>query len=175
MITLEPMRWWDIEQVAAMERDLFAGDSPWPAEAFWGELAVGNHYVVHRTRAGRVLGYAGLGLTGDDAQVLTIAVAADQQGGGIGRTLLDDLIRSADGRRILLEVRTDNAPAIGLYLSAGFEHVGLRRRYYQPSGADAFTMARPTGLTGPVGRPGPAGPASAALGSRSSSAAEASR
>jgi len=43
----------------------------------------------------------------------------------------------------LLEVRTDNDAAIGLYASEGFTRVGIRRRYYQPSGADAYTMARP--------------------------------
>ncbi len=44
---------------------------------------------------------------------------------------------------VFLEVRTDNAPAIALYVAHGFEKIGLRRRYYQPSGADAYTMARP--------------------------------
>ena len=39
-------------------------------------------------------------------------------------------------------VRTDNSPAIGLYTSVGFATVGLRKRYYQSSGADAFTMRR---------------------------------
>jgi ribosomal-protein-alanine N-acetyltransferase len=40
-------------------------------------------------------------------------------------------------------VRTDNTPAIALYESEGFTRIGLRRRYYQPSGADAYTMLRP--------------------------------
>ena len=44
---------------------------------------------------------------------------------------------------MLLEVRTDNEAAIGLYESEGFVRLGVRRRYYQPSGADAYTMARP--------------------------------
>ena len=112
---------------------------------FWGELAVGNHYVVHHADDGTVDGYAGLGIVGDDAQVLTIAVAQPAQGRGIGRALLGDLIGAADGRRILLEVRTDNEPAIGLYVASGFITIGRRRRYYQPSGADAFTMERAAG------------------------------
>ena len=53
------------------------------------------------------------------------------------------LISAAGDRRMLLEVRTDNDAAIGLYASEGFTKLGVRRRYYQPSGADAYTMARP--------------------------------
>jgi ribosomal-protein-alanine N-acetyltransferase len=44
---------------------------------------------------------------------------------------------------VYLEVRTDNEQAIGLYEAHGFRRIGLRRRYYQPSGADAYTMERP--------------------------------
>ena len=39
-------------------------------------------------------------------------------------------------------MRTDNEPAIALYRSAGFVEVGLRKRYYRVSGADAYTMRR---------------------------------
>ena len=48
----------------------------------------------------------------------------------------------ADGGVVHLEVRTDNEPAIQLYRSVGFTEVGLRRRYYRVSGADAYTMRR---------------------------------
>jgi [ribosomal protein S18]-alanine N-acetyltransferase len=43
---------------------------------------------------------------------------------------------------VFLEVRTDNEPARALYESEGFTVVGLRPRYYRPSGADAHTMRR---------------------------------
>ena len=61
----------------------------------------------------------------------------------MGRKLLRRLITLAADRRLLLEVRTDNEAAIALYVSEGFVRLGIRRRYYQPSGADAYTMARP--------------------------------
>jgi len=144
---LEPLRWWDLDRVAELEAELFGEDSPWPAEAFWAELAAGHHYVAHRGPDGTVDGYAGLGESGDDTSVHTIGVARHAQGLGIGRALLADLISTARGRRILLEVRTDNVPAIGLYESCGFVRLGRRRRYYQPSGADAYTMARPAQAT----------------------------
>jgi ribosomal-protein-alanine N-acetyltransferase len=39
-----------------------------------------------------------------------------------------------------LEVRSDNERAQRLYRRFGFRPVGLRRAYYQPSGADAVVM-----------------------------------
>ncbi len=52
------------------------------------------------------------------------------------------LLELASGGVVFLEVRTDNAPAIELYESFGFVNVGLRKRYYRASGADAYTMRR---------------------------------
>ena len=50
----------------------------------------------------------------------------------------------ADAARatVFLEVRTDNEAARRLYEDEGFTVVGLRKRYYRPSGADAHTMRR---------------------------------
>lgn len=157
-VTVEPMRWWDIEQAVALEGVLFPTDSPWTAAMFWSELAAGHHYVVHRERpeqgarseqSGTVLGYAGLAVGPDSADVQTIGVAPHARRAGIGRALLRDLLAAAGNRPVLLEVRCDNDPAIALYASEGFTRIGLRRRYYQPSGADAYTMVRT--ITSPVG------------------------
>ena len=142
-ISLEPLDWWDIPALVQLEATLFPGDSPWSAEMFWSELAAGHHYVVHRDNAGLIDGYAGLMVVADEAQVQTIGVRPDAQGRGLGRALLRHLMRVADRRRVLLEVRTDNVKALALYDSEGFVRLGIRRRYYQPSGADAYTMANP--------------------------------
>ncbi len=142
-IVLEALTAADIPVLAELERVLFPGDTPWTAEMFVGEMAAGHHYLVHRDGAGVVDGYAGIALLGDEAEVHTIGVRPAAQGVGIGRALLRGLLAHAGDRRVLLEVRTDNPAAIGLYESEGFVVVGVRRRYYQPSGADAYTMARP--------------------------------
>jgi len=140
---LEPLDWWDIPVLVELEETLFPGDSPWRAEMFWSELAAGHHYVVHRDAAGLIDGYAGLMVVAAEAEVQTIGVRPDAQGSGLGRVLLRNLMRAAGPRRVLLEVRTDNVKALALYASAGFVRLGIRRRYYQPSGADAYTMAYP--------------------------------
>lgn len=136
----------DAQRCAELEAQLFDGDDPWPAAAFHRELtSAHNHYVG--ARIGETLvGYAGISRLGRNPpyeyEVHTIGVDPAYQGRGIGRRLLDELLTFAGGGAVYLEVRTDNAPAIGLYTSVGFEQIGLRRRYYRVSGADAYTMRR---------------------------------
>ena len=141
-LAMEPLRWWDLPAVAALEEDLFVGDSPWTEAMFWSELAQGHTYLAVWDGP-ELVGYAGLAVHDDTADVQTVGVQRRHQGAGIGRRLMTALISEARGRPIHLEVRTDNEPAIALYHSFGFEIQGVRRQYYQPSGADAYTMGRP--------------------------------
>ncbi|PRC48327.1 ribosomal-protein-alanine N-acetyltransferase, partial [Mycobacterium sp. ITM-2017-0098] len=129
-----------------LEAQLFDGDDPWPERAFLAELAAKhNHYVGARVDD-KLVGYAGIARLGRakpfEYEIHTIGVDPAYQGQGIGRQLLLRLFEYADGATIFLEVRTDNAPAIALYESAGFTKVGVRKRYYRISGADAYTMKR---------------------------------
>ncbi|MEU5691275.1 ribosomal protein S18-alanine N-acetyltransferase [Actinosynnema sp. NPDC020468] len=141
---IAPLRYEDVPRCAEIEHELFPGDDPWSENAFRAELDNGNYYVG-AYEGDTLVGYAGLGLTDFESSVHTIAVAKPQQGTGVGKALLRTLLAraDADGLPVFLEVRTDNVPAITLYVAHGFEHLGLRRRYYQPSGADAYTMGRP--------------------------------
>ncbi|RGC70697.1 ribosomal-protein-alanine N-acetyltransferase [Micromonospora sp. MW-13] len=97
-------------------------------------------------RAGKVLGYAGLTVAApDEAWVQNIAVRRDAQRRGVGRALLEALLAEAarrGARSTLLEVAADNAPAQRLYAAYGFEPIGVRRGYYQPSNTDALVMRR---------------------------------
>ena len=91
-----------------------------------------------------LVGYAGLIAYDDEAHVATLGVAKALQGEGVGSLLLDDLLSEADKRSpvVLLEVRADNEVAQRLYARRGFEEIGRRRGYYQPSGDDAVVMKR---------------------------------
>jgi len=134
-------RWWHIAEVLPIEEDLF-GSEKWSAAMFWNELAQRNFYLVAE-EGGRVAGYAGLAVVDqDESWVQNIAVARDAQRRGVGRQLLEALLAEAGGRKVLLEVAVDNAPAQRLYASYDFEPVGIRRGYYQPSNTDALVMMR---------------------------------
>jgi ribosomal-protein-alanine N-acetyltransferase len=136
----------DAARCAELESQLFEGDDPWPERAFLAELKAKHiHYVAARTE-GKLIGYAGIARLGRvrpfEYEIHTIGVDPDYQGRGIGRRLVSQILELASGSVVFLEVRTDNVPAIRLYESFGFVNVGLRRRYYRASGADAYTMRR---------------------------------
>lgn len=138
------MRWWDVEDVAVAERELFPATA-WSVETFWAELAQADtrHYVVARDPGGTLLGYAGLLVPGPEADVQTIAVTTAAQGRGLGGVLLAELVHRARSRgcsSLLLEVRADNEPAQRLYAKFGFERIAVRRGYYQPGNVDAWVM-----------------------------------
>jgi ribosomal-protein-alanine N-acetyltransferase len=145
-VTLRELEWTDLETLAGMERALFAGDA-WSVETWWAELAgrPRRDYVVAVGPDGSIGGYAGLDLTGDVADIMTIATAPAHQGQGIGRLLLDELVRRArrhGAEALLLEVRSDNSAARALYDRNGFDVISVRRRYYQPGDVDALVMRR---------------------------------
>jgi len=145
-VVLAPLTRTDAARCAELESQLFDGDDPWPARVFMAELqATHNHYVAARTDD-KLVGYGGVARLGRkkpyEYEIHTIGVDSAYQGQGIGRQLLTALLEHANGGTVFLEVRTDNEAAISLYESVGFVRVGMRRRYYRASGADAYTMRR---------------------------------
>jgi ribosomal-protein-alanine N-acetyltransferase len=145
-VTIDRLTRADAARCAELEAQLFDGDDPWSASAFVSELGSRhNHYVAART-ADKLVGYAGITRLGllppHEYEIHTIGVDPAFHGQGTGRRLLDSLLDFAGGGTVFLEVRTDNAAAIALYRSAGFVEIGLRKKYYRASGADAYTMRR---------------------------------
>lgn len=140
------MRWWHLEAVLAIERQVFIR-AAWTPEQLWSELAGvprTRYYVVATDEDGVVVGYAGSAVRGDTADVMTVAVAPSEQGRGTGRALVRDLLANAARRgvhEVFLEVRTANEAAIALYGSLGFNRLSRRRDYYG-SGIDGLVMRR---------------------------------
>jgi len=154
MPMLRPMRWWDLEALAAVEPELF-GAGAWTAETFWSELAEPSRWYVVADGPDGLLGYAGLRHAGAEADVQTLAVLPVARRTGVGGLLLRALLAEASRRGatgVLLEVRADNEAAIALYTRHGFERISVRRGYYQPEDVDAVVMRlRPIGVAGDAG------------------------
>jgi ribosomal-protein-alanine N-acetyltransferase len=141
---IERFRWWHIEDVLPIEEDLF-GAERWTAAMFWNELASGHHYIA-AFDGDEVVGYAGLAITpGSEAWINNLAVRRDKQRHGLGAQLLGALLdhaRREGATHVLLEVAADNGAAQRLYDANGFDVIGVRRGYYQPSNTDALVMRR---------------------------------
>jgi ribosomal-protein-alanine N-acetyltransferase len=137
----------DLSAVLAVERELFPEDA-WSEGMFRAELQQQpstRHYVLLEDPAGAIVGYAGLADMAGEGDVQTIGVRPGHWGRGLGAALLTALLTEAAARGctvVFLEVRADNQRAQKLYRRFGFEEVGVRKRYYQPSGVDAIVMRR---------------------------------
>lgn len=138
----------DAARCAELEQLLFPGDNPWPRDVFLVEF---NHpYTFYwGVFDGELLvGYAGVAMLGPredpEFEVHTVGVDPAYQGQGLGKALMDQMVHAADAvdAQMFLEVRTDNTPAIAMYEKYGFSVLATRKNYYQPSGADAYTMSR---------------------------------
>jgi len=133
----------DIDAVFAIEQAVQA--YPWTRGNFSDALQ--NGYFCRVDESGdEIRGYAVLMPVMDEAELLNIGVAADQQRKGVGRAMLLEMLDMACGKnmiRVYLEVRASNTAALALYRSAGFVEIGLRKGYYRNAGGggDAITMA----------------------------------
>ncbi|QLP98641.1 MAG: GNAT family N-acetyltransferase [Rhodoblastus sp.] len=85
---------------------------------------------------------------GDEAEILTIAVAPRQRRRGVGRELLTRQTRQLAElgvARLFLEVAEDNGPALALYRRFGFREEGRRKGYYRRAdgpAANALVLAK---------------------------------
>jgi len=100
-------------------------------------LQPGVHALLgeYRNALGRKIpaGFILYRLAADEAEILTVAVAADCRRRGIGKALLEEALRHLyreGARSIHLEVEDSNAAAISLYSGVEFRESGRRAGYY---------------------------------------------
>jgi tRNA threonylcarbamoyladenosine biosynthesis protein TsaB len=90
-----------------------------------------------------LIGFAVASLMPPQAELETIAVAAENQRRGVARKLLDEIFEKlalAGATEVVLEVRASNQAALGLYWRLGFKETGRRLRYYHDPVEDAVLM-----------------------------------
>jgi ribosomal-protein-alanine N-acetyltransferase len=143
-LVIRAMRGNDIPDVVAIERGSY--QFPWSEGIFRDCLRVG--YVCRVVTASRqVMAYGVMSFGAGEAHILNLCVGEAYRCRGIGRQLLNSLIERAGAAGMAdayLEVRPSNTTAIRLYLSLGFEQVGMRRGYYQAANGreDAAVLRR---------------------------------
>lgn len=95
--------------------------------------------------APKVLGFSVFYLVDEEAELWNIAVTPRCRRQGVARSLLlkaFPILAGAGARKVFLEVRCSNAPAMELYNSIGFTLLARRKDYYQKPREDALVLVR---------------------------------
>jgi ribosomal-protein-alanine N-acetyltransferase len=133
-----------ITELMAYEADMFGAES-WSTEAYREELADRRHrYYIAAVDDGGLVGWAGVRVIADVAEILTVGVVPTARRRGIGAQLVAELLvesRRRGAEQVFLDVRADNEDAQRIYERAGFTSVGRRRGYYDNGRTDSLTMA----------------------------------
>lgn len=131
----------DAENVAQIEAAVFS--EPWKVQDFLQMVKVDYaHYFVAEID-GEIVGYCGIRNMAGDGEITNVAVVKAYRQRGIGRALMEHLLKAAPSFGIgdcTLEVRAGNAPAIALYESLGFRTEGVRPDFYEKPREDALIM-----------------------------------
>ncbi len=139
------------EALARLHAVCFTLPPPWSARDFAGFLSDPTCLFESAHQGMELQGFALLRVAGDDAEVLTLAIAPQARRLGHARRLLAQGLARARARgaaRCVLEVAETNAPAMALYAAAGFACVGRRKGYYRQQGqaaVDALVLEAPLG------------------------------
>lgn len=138
-LTCRPLVTADVPAIMKIEAVAFV--EPWSAALFTEELGRASRCYVGAVAGHELCGYGGLMLVGEDATVLTVAVAPEWREQGVASRILLELMSQARGggaRHMTLEVRESNLPALDLYAKFGFQQAGRRPGYYTTE--DAVVM-----------------------------------
>ena len=129
-----------IKNVLASDYDNF-----WSYDVLEEELECDNSYViVAKNDENSIVGFAGLKVILDEADIMNIVVKKDFRHNGIGSILLEDLINHSKDlnlKTITLEVNENNLSAIRLYDKFSFDKLGIRKNYYDGK-SDAIIMSK---------------------------------
>ena len=143
-IAFRPMRKADLHAVNRIEA--LAYEFPWEPITFRDCLKVGYCCWVGE-KVGQVVAYGILTAGAGESHILNVCISPEVQGKGYGRMMMErlmDVARERQAEMMILEVRPSNTRALKLYLSLGFNEIGMRKGYYPAVNGreDALVLAR---------------------------------
>lgn len=136
----------ELEAILALERTSFPIREQWSRASWRSELTSPSLQVLV-ARDGQLLGVIALRFGPDVCDLDRIVVDPQHRRLGVARVLLAAALGRAAARgvqQMILEVRKDNAAAIGLYQAYGFTEIAVRNDYYGPD-QHAMIMSRAVG------------------------------
>ena len=124
-----------LEDFKLISENLLADfDEFWNASTLQDELLSKNSKYFVAKQNDQIVGFAGIKIMMDEADIMNIVVKKNYRNQGIGNLLLTNLIdlsKKLNLYSITLEVMEENYPAIHLYKELGFKECGIRKNYYQ--------------------------------------------
>ncbi|MBS1174524.1 MAG: rimI [Burkholderiaceae bacterium] len=149
--TARPMRVDDLPEVAQLESAVQL--DPWTHAQMLDiapMLHTGEYIGAVVEQSDQLLAYVVARTMFDECEILSVGVANELRGRGLGKQVLQQLFRQLPTQiaTVHLEVRVSNAPALRLYQGLGFVEVGCRKGYYAPTlktpeREDALLMSKP--------------------------------
>lgn len=140
---LRSWKYEDILKIAEMEKECFPLE-PWSFQTLASSFDGENFCGVIAEDGGEIIGYGGITLAVDTADIDNVAVAEPYRRGGVGTAVIAELLRIAaehGAKKVFLEVRVSNSAAMAVYLKSGFKGVYARSRYYS-DGEDCLVMVK---------------------------------
>lgn len=140
-ISISNMTFADLENLKNFLQSDF--DEFWSYDILLSELSSSNsRYIVAKNKDNTIVGFAGIKIILDEAELMNIVTRKDMRHCGIASSMLNHLLAICKENNIKLlnlEVNTQNTIAINFYKKYNFNEVGLRKKYYDNT-YDALLM-----------------------------------
>ncbi len=117
-------------------------DDFWTFDVLKSEILSNNSKYIVIKNDSEILGFAGIKIILDEADIMNIVVKKAYRNKKIGSLLLDSLVKLSKKlsiKSITLEVNEKNLVAFHLYEKFGFKKVGIRKNYYNNENAIIMT------------------------------------
>ena len=138
-MVIENMNITDIENLDISDFDDF-----WNMDILKEELTSETSQFFCAKYENKIVGFAGIKIIIDEADIMNIAVKKDYRRQGIATLLLNHILnicKEKEINTIHLEVNEENFSAISLYQKLGFKECGRRKQYYDNT-YDAILMKK---------------------------------
>lgn len=138
-IKIEPFGVKHIEDVTEIHSQVLDG---WSMKGLISDIANHSTQSYVATYDGRALAFCSY-LVADDAELVFVCTHQSFRGQGIATKLLKNTMEEKlpeHIKSVVLEVRSQNEAAIGLYEKIGFEKLGIRKNFYSTPSDDAVVM-----------------------------------
>ena len=133
----------DLPEVVRIES--VSNPSPWSLESFQKELEKPYSHLLVLTddeTDSKIAGFAVFWMMFDECEILEIAVDEPYRRKGFGKKIIQQVVRAGHRqkmKRVVLDVRKTNMPAIELYQNCHFTITNIRKGFYT-NGEDAYHM-----------------------------------